>query len=79
MANKENKAAQEPAQELVPVSLARAGKNEEQNLFVSVNGKSWLLPKGKTSMVPPYVAAEISRAEAAQDELNRYIQHAAAQ
>jgi predicted aconitase with swiveling domain len=39
---------------------------EDPNLFVSVNGKNFLLPKGKTSNVPSYVAAEIRRAWAAE-------------
>ena len=32
------------------------------NLDESVNGRNFLLPKGKTSNVPSYVAAEIRRA-----------------
>ena len=45
--------------------------NDEPNLFVSVNGVNYLLPKGKTSRVPKHVAAEIRRswkAQAAMDE-----------
>ena len=39
---------------------------EDPNLFVSVNGKNFLLPKGKTSNVPSYVANEIRRSWSAQ-------------
>lgn len=46
--------------------------NDDPNLYVSINGKNWLLPKGKNSTVPKYVANEIRRSWAAQaryDEL----------
>ena len=48
------------------IFIPRAGANEDPNLFVSVNGKNFLLPKGKTSNVPSYIAEEIRRAYAAQ-------------
>jgi hypothetical protein len=46
--------------------------NDDPNLYVSINGKNWILPKGKSSTVPKYVADEIRRSWAAQaryDEL----------
>ena len=55
------------------IFIPRGMSNEDPNLFVSVNGKNFLLPKGKTSNVPSYIAAEIRRAYAAQahgDEKN---------
>ena len=48
------------------IFIPRALDGEERTLFVSVNGKNYLLPKGKTSKVPPEVAAEIRRSWAAQ-------------
>ena len=48
------------------IFIERAAANEEPNLFVSVNGYNCLLPKGKTSLVPKSVAAEIHRARRAQ-------------
>lgn len=54
----------------VEIFIPRAGANEDPNLFVSINGVNYLLPKGKTSLVPPHVKAEIERgrkAEAAAD------------
>lgn len=48
------------------IFIPRGMSNEDPNLFVSVNGKNFLLPKGKTSTVPSYIAAEIKRAYAAQ-------------
>ena len=60
-------AAQE---ERVAVNLPRAGEREDPNLFVGINGMNYLLPRGKSSLVPPAVAAEIRRAERARDALD---------
>jgi hypothetical protein len=38
---------------------------EDPNYPIGINGKLWLLPKGKTSMVPRYVADAFNQAEAA--------------
>lgn len=38
---------------------------ESGDAQIGVNGKMYLLPKGKTSLVPPEVAAEYRRAQAA--------------
>lgn len=48
------------------IYIPRASSMEDANLFVSINGKTFLLPKGKTSNVPSYVAAEIRRSWAAE-------------
>lgn len=40
--------------------------NDEPNLFIAVNGVSYLLPKGKTSKVPAFVKEEYDRAQRAQ-------------
>ena len=49
------------------IFIPRALDGEERSLFVSVNGINYLLPKGKTSLVPGEVAAEIRRSWAAQN------------
>ena len=54
----------------VEVFIPRGAERDEPNLFVGVNGKSYLLPRGKTSKVPPEVAAEINRANKAQSALD---------
>ena len=41
--------------------------NDDPNLFVSVNGKNYILPKGKTSNVPAHVAQEIRLSLKAQE------------
>ena len=59
-----------PAEERAAVNLPRAGEREDPNLFVGINGLNYLLPRGKSSLVPPAVAAEIRRAERARDALD---------
>lgn len=54
----------------VEVFIPRGAERDEPNLFVGVNGKCYLLPRGKTSKVPPEVAAEINRANKAQEALD---------
>lgn len=51
--------------ERVDVFVPRDGG--DANLFVSVNGVNYVLPKGKTSSVPKHVAEEIKRAWKAAD------------
>lgn len=69
MANTENKASK-PAEAIkedrVEVFVPKGYANEDPNLFVSVNGVNYLLPRGKKSLVPAYVAAEIERSKMAE-------------
>lgn len=65
---------QEVQPERVPITIPRGDKRDDSNLFVSVNGVNYLLPKGQTSMVPPEVAEEVKRsweAERLMDEHSR--------
>ena len=57
----------------VEVFIPKGYGNDEPNLFVGVNGVSYLLPKGKKSMVPPFVADEIERARRAETDMDRHI------
>lgn len=70
MANNENKASK-PAETTkdnrVEVFVPKGYANDDPNLFVSVNGVNYLLPKGKKSLVPAHVAAEIERSKRAQE------------
>lgn len=54
----------------IEVSVPRGAEREDPNLFVGINGMSYLLPKGKKSQVPPEVAWEIERSESARDALD---------
>ena len=51
----------------VDIYVPKGYANEEPNLFVSVNGVNYLLPKGKTSNVPPHIAAAVKRSLRAQE------------
>ena len=57
----------------VEVFIPRGAANDEPNLFVSVNGVGYLLPKGKKSMVPPHVKAEIERSIRAQEKMDERV------
>ena len=67
MANNENKASM-PAEARVEVFIPKGYANDDPNLFVSVNGVNYLLPRGKKSMVPDFVAAEIERSKRAAEK-----------
>ena len=55
----------------VEVTIPRGSEREDPNLFVGINGVSYLLPRGRCSSVPPAVAAEIARSERARDALDQ--------
>ena len=59
--------------EKVEVFVPKGYVNEEPNLFVSVGGVNYLLPRGRTSLVPPEVAYEVERSRKAQEDLDRKI------
>lgn len=63
----------EAVDERVDVYIPKGYANDEPNLFVSVNGVNYLLPKGKTSKVPAHVAAEIERSKRAQERMDQHI------
>ncbi len=71
MAKNENKAsvpAVTPDEDRVEVFVPKGYANDDPNLFVSVNGVNYLLPRGKKSMVPAHVAAEIERSKRAAEK-----------
>lgn len=45
----------------VKLYIPRGASNEEPNLFISINGVNYLLPRGKESLVPKEVADEYER------------------
>ena len=55
----------------VKVFIPRGASNEDPNLYVSVNGVNYLLPKGKESEVPAHIAYEIERSRKAQETLDK--------
>ena len=71
-----------PAAEIVPatdvevrveVFIPKGYANDEPNQFVGVNGKIFILPKGKTSLVPQYVKDEIDRSRRAEETMDQHI------
>lgn len=55
---------------MVDKFIPRGYSNDDPNLFVSINGYNYILPRGKTSTIPAYVAEEIDRSQAAQERYN---------
>lgn len=69
MANETTEAkAKKP--EMVELFVPRGSSVDEPNVVVSVNGKNWLLPKGKTSKVPAFVKYEYERANRAKEAMD---------
>ena len=62
MANEKTTNKEERVDVFVPKGLT----NDDPNIYVSVNGENFLLPKGQVSNVPPYVKASIERSYGAQ-------------
>lgn len=56
--------------ERVEIFVPRGNANDDPNLFISVNGVNYLLPRGKKSEVPACVAEEFRRAQAAEENLD---------
>ena len=51
------------------VMVPKADANEDKDLFVGINGKNWVMPRGKKVIVPDYVARAIEQSEAAKEIL----------
>lgn len=57
----------------VAVFIPRGAANDEPNVLIGVNGVNYVLPKGKTSMVPPHIKAEYDRSVAAQEKMDERV------
>ena len=53
----------------VELFIPRGAEQDEPNLLISVNGENYLLPKGKTSLVPEHIANEYYRSQRALERL----------
>lgn len=74
MANEETKKNTNSAKdERVEITVPRGYANDEPNLLIGVNGVNYLLPRGKTSMVPKFIADEYYRSRAAQEALDKRV------
>lgn len=53
------------------IMIPKADANEDKDLFIGINGENWLIPRGKKTAVPGYVAEEIRRSEEAKETLEK--------
>ena len=51
----------------VDIFVPRAAAGDDQNVFIGINGRNYILPCGKTSSVPQEVADEFNRAQKAEE------------
>ena len=61
------------AEKRVEIHVPKGYANDEPNLLISVNGVNYLLPKGKTSKVPQFIADEFYRSQKAQEALDKHV------
>ena len=59
--------------EKVEIFVPRGYANDEPNLMIGVNGVNYLLPRGKSSLVPHFVAEEFKRSQRAQEALDKRV------
>ena len=57
----------------VDLYIPKGAANDEPNHWIGVNGVGYLLPRGKTSKVPPHVKAEYDRSVAAQNKMDEHV------
>ena len=62
-----------PVEERVDLFVEKGYANDEPNQVISVNGVLYVLPKGKTSNVPKFVADEYYRSRKAQQRLDETV------
>lgn len=67
------KAEPAPDDERVEIFVPKGYTNDEPNLIVAVNGVNYVLPKGKSSKVPKYIAEEFYRSQKAQEALDKRV------
>lgn len=57
----------------VELFVPKGAANDDPNLFIGINSVNYILPRGKTSLVPPYVKAEYDRSVKAQEKQDENI------
>lgn len=58
----------------VDLYVEKGFASDDPNELISINGKNYILPKGKTSKVPPCVKAEYERSRRARDKQDENIE-----
>jgi hypothetical protein len=77
MANNENKspkATETLKENREEIFVPKGYANDEPNFVIGINGVNYVLPKGKKSTVPDFVAAEFHRSQRAQEKLDDNIE-----
>ena len=57
----------------VKIKIPKLSANDDPNFLIAVNGVNYLLPKGKSSLVPKSVAEEIRRSQRAAEKQDEKI------
>ena len=70
----ETTAPETPKNDLVEVFVERGSALDEPNLVVGINGQNYVLPRGKSTLVPPHVAAEVNRSRKAQAIWDQHVE-----
>ena len=73
MANNETKTtkvAETPKDNREEITVPKGYANDDPNLVIGINGVNYVLPRGKKSIVPDFVAAEFYRSQRAQEKLD---------
>ena len=60
-------------EEMVSIYVPRISGNTDPNLIIVMNGKNYVMPRGKTSVVPKAVADEYERSQRAQHKVDNAI------
>lgn len=72
--NKTPKATDTTKDNRVEIFVPKGYANDDPNMFISINGVNYLLPRGKKSTVPDFVADEFYRSQRAQEKLDENIE-----
>lgn len=59
--------------ERVEILVPKGYANDEPNLVIAVNGVNYVLPRGKTSKVPKFIADEFHRSQKAQEAMDKRV------
>ena len=62
-----------PDEGYVELFVPKGYANDEPNHLIAINGVNYLLPRGKTSLVPQYVADEFHRSQQAQQAMDQRV------
>lgn len=57
----------------VEITVPRGYENEDPNFLVSINGKNYIIPRGKPVMVPRFVKKEYDRSIRAAEIMDNHI------